>query len=68
MTHPLLEDEEASRIAAELAAKYGLDAIEHIRMRADQARSVGDELAHGAWQAVRSALENRFAFAAAPSE
>lgn len=57
MTETVLEDEEADRIAAELAAKYGNDALEFVRSRAERAQSVGDELAYDAWQAVLDATE-----------
>jgi hypothetical protein len=52
-----LEADEAERIAAELAAKYGLDALDYVETRAEQAQSVGDELAYAAWQTVRDATE-----------
>jgi hypothetical protein len=57
MTASLLEDDEAERIAGDLAAKYGEDAISYVRARADRAQEVGDELAWNAWQAVLDATE-----------
>ena len=58
MTTSLLEDDEAERIAGDLAAKYGEDAIPYVRARADRAQEVGDELAWSAWQAVLDATES----------
>jgi hypothetical protein len=58
MTDTLLEDDEAERIAGELTAKYGNDALEFVRARAERAQEVGDELAYAAWEAVRDATEN----------
>jgi hypothetical protein len=52
MASSVIEDEEAERIAGELAAKYGSDAIEFVRNRAEVAQSVGDEVAWAAWQSV----------------
>jgi fumarylacetoacetate (FAA) hydrolase family protein len=59
MNDRLLDDEEAERIAEELAAKYGSDALDYVRSRAERAQSVGDELAFGAWQRVLDAAESR---------
>jgi len=61
MTTALLETDEAERIAEDLAAKYGDDAISFVRARADRAQEVGDELAYGAWQAVLGATESLLA-------
>jgi len=61
METSLLEDDEAERIAEDLAAKYGEEAIEYVRGRADRAHEVGDELAWGAWQAVLDATETLLA-------
>jgi hypothetical protein len=58
MHSTLLADSEAERIAAELAAKYGTDALGYVATRAGQAQSVGDELAYSAWQSVRNATES----------
>ncbi len=55
MESTLLDQAEAARIAGELAAKYGADALDHARSRAECAQSVGDELAFGAWQSVLDA-------------
>ena len=57
MTDTVLEEDEADRIAAELAAKYGNDALEFVRSRAERAQAVGDELAYDAWQSVLDATE-----------
>jgi hypothetical protein len=57
MGSTLLDQAEAARIAGELAAKYGADALDHARARAECAQSVGDELAFGAWQSVLDATE-----------
>ncbi len=58
MQTSLLEDDEAERIAGDLAEKYGEDAIPYVRARADRAQEVGDELAYGAWQAVLDATQS----------
>jgi hypothetical protein len=68
MTDTVLEDEEANRIAAELAAKYGNDALEFVRSRAERAQSVGDELAYGAWQSVLDATEALLGLKSIPAE
>jgi hypothetical protein len=68
MTNTVLEDEEANRIAAELAAKYGNDALEFVRSRAERAQSVGDELAYGAWQSVLDATEALLGLKSIPAE
>lgn len=57
MTDTLLEDDEAERIAGELTAKYGNDALDFVRSRAERAQSVGDELAYAAWLSVLDAME-----------
>jgi fumarylacetoacetate (FAA) hydrolase family protein len=57
MTTPLIDNEEAERIAAELAAKYGRDALQYVQARAERAQEVGDELAYGAWQSVLGATQ-----------
>jgi hypothetical protein len=54
-TETVLEFEEAERIAAELAEKYGDDALDFVRSRADRAKAVGDELAYQAWRSVMAA-------------
>jgi hypothetical protein len=51
----VLDEEEASRIAEELTAKYGHEALEYVRDRAARAIEVGDHLAYGAWQSVMAA-------------
>ena len=61
MSHGLLETAEAERIAGELAAKYGGDALDFVRSRAARAQSVGDDLAYGAWLSVLGAAEALFA-------
>jgi hypothetical protein len=55
MPDNFLEDQEAERIAADLADKYGADALGYVATRAEQAQSVGDDLAYSAWQTVRDA-------------
>ncbi len=57
MPSNLLSTTEAERIAVELAAKYGNEALDYVETRAEQAQSVGDELAYSAWQSVRGATE-----------
>lgn len=54
----LLAEDEAERIAEDLTAKYGEDAISFMQARADRAQEVGDELAWGAWQAVLDAAQS----------
>jgi hypothetical protein len=53
----LLDEEEAQRLAEELAAKYGHDTLDYVRGRAEQARSVEDDLAYDAWQRILKATE-----------
>lgn len=57
----LVDEEEATRIAEELTAKYGAEAIDFVLSRADRARSIGDDLAYGAWQSVLQATRDRLA-------
>jgi hypothetical protein len=59
MTDSVLEFEEAQRIAAELAEKYGDDALDFVRGRALRAQSVGDELAYQAWRSVMAHLQQK---------
>jgi len=66
MTTSLIEAEEAARIAHDLAAKYGHDAIAFIHARAARASEVGDELAYGSWQTVLAAAQDLFARSPAP--
>jgi hypothetical protein len=54
-TETVLEFDEAERIAGELVDKYGDDALDFVRSRAERARSVGDDLAYEAWRAVMAA-------------
>jgi len=54
-TETVLEFDEAERIAGELMEKYGDDALDFVRSRAERARSVGDDLAYEAWRAVMGA-------------
>jgi hypothetical protein len=54
-TETVLEFDEAERIAGELTEKYGDDALDFVRSRAERARSVGDDLAYEAWRAVMAA-------------
>ena len=58
----LLEEEEAQRIAGEIAERYGTDALPYVRARAERARSVGDDLAYGCWQSVEAVLATASAF------
>jgi 4-diphosphocytidyl-2C-methyl-D-erythritol kinase len=57
MPASLIDDDEAQRIAAQLAAKYGADALAFVQSRAARALAVGDELAYSAWCSVRDATE-----------
>jgi hypothetical protein len=56
MTSSLLEEEEAARIAGEITERYGTDALDYVRARAERARSVGDDLACGCWESVEAVL------------
>jgi len=51
---------EICRIARELAAKYGDDALAYVKSRADRATEVGDELALDIWKQVLATM-NAFA-------
>lgn len=50
------DDGEVSRIAQELATKYGYDAVGFAKARAARARDIGDEVAHDIWQKVLAAV------------
>jgi len=56
-TDTVLEFEEAERIANELTEKYGDDALDFVRSRAERAQSVGDDLAYQAWRSVMAATK-----------
>ncbi|HUZ73587.1 MAG TPA: hypothetical protein VMU87_11425 [Stellaceae bacterium] len=58
MHSSLLDEDEAHRIAATLAAKYGADALAFVQARAQRALEVGDDLAYSAWRAVHDATEH----------
>jgi len=50
------DDGEVSRIAQDLATKYGYDAVALAKARSERAREIGDELAHGIWEKVLAAV------------
>lgn len=58
--------EETLRIARDLAAKYGHDAIAFIEARAARAGEIGDELAYDSWQSVLAAAQELLARSPAP--
>jgi len=47
---------EVLRIAEDLAAKYGVEAVAYAKGRAERAREIGDELALGIWEKVLAAI------------
>jgi hypothetical protein len=49
---PSCDDGEVSRIARDLSAKYGPDAIAFATSRAERAAEIGDQLACDIWQKV----------------
>ena len=46
---------EAHRIAADLVAKYGTGAIDHVLARAERAVDIGDEVAQSIWRRILAA-------------
>ncbi len=56
MNTALCDNGEVQRIARDLSAKYGHDALGLARSRAERAIEVGDELAYGIWEKVLSAM------------
>lgn len=50
------DDGEVSRIAQDLATKYGYDAITLAKARAERAREIGDEVAQEIWEKVIAAV------------
>jgi len=52
----LYNDGEVLRIAQDLSAKYGNDAVAFVKNRADRAREVGDELACDIWKQVLAVM------------
>ena len=54
--HTPYDDGEVSRIAQDLATKYGYDAVALAKARAERAREIGDELAHDIWESVVAAV------------
>lgn len=61
MTSSVLEENEAERIASALTTKYGAEALDYVRARAERAQQVGDELAYDAWLCVLDATESLLA-------
>lgn len=53
---PPCDDGEVQRIARDLSAKYGRDAVAFAKSRAERASEIGDELAHGIWEKVLHAV------------
>ncbi len=51
----LREDSEAGKIARDLSAKYGMDALAFVAGRARRAAEIGDELAYAIWNEVWAA-------------
>jgi hypothetical protein len=49
------DDDEARRIAEDLTGKYGGDALDYVRGRAERAVEIGDEIAQGIWRKVMTA-------------
>ena len=52
----LYNDGEVLRIARDLSAKYGNDAIAYVKNRADRASEVGDDLAYDIWKQVLAVM------------
>ena len=52
----LYNDGEVLRIAKDLSAKYGSDAVAFVKSRADRASEVGDELACDIWKQVLAVM------------
>lgn len=50
------DDGEVSRIAQDLATKYGYDAIAFAKARAERANEIGDQVAHDIWEKVLAAV------------
>ena len=50
MSH--LDDHEVRRIAGDLAAKYGRDAIAFVIARAERAAEIGDDIAYAIWDNI----------------
>jgi hypothetical protein len=48
----IFDDNEARRIAEDLTAKYGGDALAHAKARAERAFEIGDDLAQAIWRKV----------------
>jgi hypothetical protein len=48
----IFDDNEARRIAEDLAAKYDGDALAYAKARAERAVEIGDELAQAIWRKV----------------
>ena len=46
------DDGEVSRIAQDLAQKYGYDAVAYAKGRAERATEIGDQVAHDIWEKV----------------
>jgi triphosphoribosyl-dephospho-CoA synthetase len=46
---------EARRIAEDLVSKYGADAADYVRARAERAVNIGDEIAQAIWHRVLAA-------------
>ncbi len=50
----IFDDNEARRIAEDMAAKYGGDALAHVKARTERAIEIGDDLAQASWRKVRT--------------
>lgn len=56
MNTTLCDSTEVQRIARDLSAKYGHDALTLAQSRSERAVEIGDDLAYGIWQKVLSAM------------
>lgn len=52
------DDNEARRIAEDLAGKYGGDALDYVRARGERAVEIGDEIAQAIWRRVMAATSD----------
>jgi hypothetical protein len=53
----LCNDSEVQRIAHDLSVKYGYDALDLAKSRADRALEIGDDLALAIWEQVLAAMK-----------
>lgn len=50
------DESEVTRIAQDLSAKYGYDAVDFAQARVKRATEIGDDLAQGIWEKVLAAV------------